>query len=191
MKAMREGPPSQIMLSTGLDKSPSSKQLATNYNTGMKDPSSVVLNINRKFNKLNALTSEGTKVGYYMHMPEKAKARDSLKLLKLSQPKMPGLSSMSLQIGSSDLMTHDGSSEEQTKSMQKYQREIQFKNRVLREKEKAIFNKGVIKKLSKNQISTSDLMSDATLKNHRQPSNKHLLTMGSQTSIMASPLQVH
>ena len=34
--------------------------------------------------------------------------------------------------------------------MQKYERELRFKNRVLREKEKAIFNKAVMKKLSQN-----------------------------------------
>ena len=34
--------------------------------------------------------------------------------------------------------------EEQTKSMKKYEKELQFKNRVLREKEKAVFNQGMM-----------------------------------------------
>ena len=33
--------------------------------------------------------------------------------------------------------------------MQKYEKELKFKNRILKEKEKAIFNQGVMKKLSK------------------------------------------
>ena len=36
-----------------------------------------------------------------------------------------------------------------TKSMQKYEKELKFKNRILKEKEKAIFNQGMMKKLSK------------------------------------------
>lgn len=66
MRAIQESP-SQVALTHGMSKSPSSKQLANQYNTGMKDPSSVVLNINKRFNKLQAFTAEGNKVNYSMH----------------------------------------------------------------------------------------------------------------------------
>ena len=73
--------------------------------------------------------------------------------------------------------------EEQTKSMKKYEKELQFKNRVLREKEKAVFNQGVLKKLSSNKISTNDLKSERTLTNYRQ-SKKHLATVNSSGSFI-------
>ena len=150
MRAIQQSP-SQVKIKSGfLEKSPSSKALATNYNTGMKDPTSVVININRKFDKLHALTSEGNKVGYYMHMPERLRPKNSLKKLKLHSPPLAGLSSMSLLPASVQGSDVHGSTEEQTKSMRKYERELRFKNRVLREKEKAIFNNGVMKKLSQN-----------------------------------------
>jgi len=42
------------------------------------------------------------------------------------------------------------SKDQLTKSMKKYERDLKLKNRVLREKEKAIFNNGVLKKLCQN-----------------------------------------
>ena len=67
--------------------------------------------------------------------------------------------------------------------MQKYEKELKFKNRILKEKEKAIFNQGVMKKLSKQQISTSDLKSERTLSNYRK-SKKHLPTVNSSGSFV-------
>ena len=80
------------------------------------------------------------------------------------------------------------SKDQLTKSMKKYERDLKLKNRVLREKEKAIFNNGVLKKLCQNQISTSDLQSDRTLTNHR--SKAQLLAMGSQASIALEASQL-
>ena len=74
MRAIQESP-SQIALAHGVDKSTSSKQLATHFNTGMKDPSSVVLNINKRFDKLAAFTAEGNKVNYSMHNTVESKLR--------------------------------------------------------------------------------------------------------------------
>ena len=84
------------MLKSGvLEKSPSARNFAISQNTGMNDPGSVVLNINRKFDKLSGLTSEGNKVGYYMHMPDRLKPKNSLKVLKnLHSPSKSNLSSM-------------------------------------------------------------------------------------------------
>jgi len=41
----------------------------------MKDPSSVVLNINKRFDKLAAFTAEGNKVNYSMHSTVESKLR--------------------------------------------------------------------------------------------------------------------
>jgi len=49
---------------------------------------------------------------------------------------------------------------------------------VIKEKEKAVYNQGMLKKLSKQQISTNDLKSERTLTNHRK-SKKHLDTVNS------------
>ena len=49
--------------------------------------------------------------------------------------------------------------------MQKYEKELKFKNRVLKEKEKAVYNQGMLKKLTSNDISTNDLKSERTLTN--------------------------
>ena len=53
-------------------------------------------------------------------------------------------------IGGSSSLSLPTSEEQLTKSMKKYERDLKLKNRVLREKEKAIFNNGVLKKLCKN-----------------------------------------
>ena len=67
----------------------------------------------------------------------------------MHSPSKSNLSSLRM-LHASQKSDEQGSVEEQTKSMQKYERELRFKNRVLREKEKAIFNKAVMKKLSQN-----------------------------------------
>ena len=76
---------------------------------------------------------------------------------------------------------------EQTKSMQKYEKELRFKNRVLKEKEKAIFNKEMLKKLTRNNISMEDLKSEQTLTNQRM-SKKHLGTVNSSGSLINEEL---
>ena len=53
-------------------------------------------------------------------------------------------------IGGSSSLSLPTSEEQLTKSMKKYERDLKLKNRVLREKEKAIFNNGVLKKLCQN-----------------------------------------
>lgn len=40
-------------------------------NTGIKDPSTVMLNIDRKFEKMTAFTSDGNKLGFFVHHAEK------------------------------------------------------------------------------------------------------------------------
>ena len=99
MRAIQESP-SQVGLV--LEKSPSSKQLATAFNTGMKDPTSVVLNINKRFNKLQAYTTEGSKVNYSMHNTVDSKLRtrnQAPKLMTMSprtQVQASAVSSISL-----------------------------------------------------------------------------------------------
>ena len=55
----------------------------------MKDPTSIVLNINRKFDKLNAYTSEGRKVSYTMHntFDSKLNPRNPVKMLTSLSPR--------------------------------------------------------------------------------------------------------
>ena len=57
--------------------------------------------------------------------------------------------------------------------MQQYEKELQFKNRVLREREKRVFNDAMKQKMSKNNIDTRDLKKGQFLTNHRQ-SKRHL-----------------
>ena len=71
--------------------------------------------------------------------------------------------------------------------MQKYENELRLKNRVLKEKEKAIFNKEMLKKLSRNNISMDDLKSERTLTNNRT-SKKHLYTVNSSGSLINEEL---
>ena len=40
-------------------------------NTGIKDPTTVMLNIDRKFEKLTAYTADGNKLGFYAHIADK------------------------------------------------------------------------------------------------------------------------
>ena len=67
--------------------------------------------------------------------------------------------------------------------MQKYEKELKFKNRVLKEKEKAVYNKGMLKKLTSNDISTNDLKSERTLTNQRM-SKKGLETVNSSEELI-------
>ena len=67
--------------------------------------------------------------------------------------------------------------------MLKYEKELKFKNRVLKEKEKAVYNKGMLKKLTSNDISTSDLKSERTLTNQRM-SKKGLETVNSSGELI-------
>ena len=142
-------------------------------NTGIKDPTSVILNIDRKFDKLTAYTADRTKVGFYVHYPDQARSKDR------NGQKLAAVKAASFSPGASALSSHALPSEEQTKSLQKYERELQFKNRVLAEKEKAIFNAGVMQKFNKHQISSKDLKSDSTLTNQRLPSKNQLHAQGS------------
>lgn len=86
---------------------------------------------------MTAFTSEGKKLAFDMHTANQAILPRGSGTTSNSPPK-----------------------NEQTKSMQKYEQELRFKNRVLKEKEKAIFNKEMLKKLSRNNISMEDLKSE-------------------------------
>ena len=74
--------------------------------------------------------------------------------------------------------------------MMKYEKEIQFKNRVLKEREKRVFNDAMKHRMSKKAIKTNDLMHDRTLTNHRT-SKRHLRTVNSNGSIEGGSSQAY
>ena len=56
------------------------KPIATHNNGGLKDPGSLVLNINKKFEKFTAFTTDGNKSPFYVHITDKyANVRDQRK----------------------------------------------------------------------------------------------------------------
>ena len=146
--------PSELARKNLFKKSPSSK-LVTKHKTGINDPTSVMLNIDQMFDKVTGKTTDGKNLGFFVHVGDRNRIKGHS--LAVSPSK----------VSSERSFLPPEIKEEQTKSMQKYERELKFKNRVLREKEKAIFNEGMKQKFSKNQISTHDLKSDSTLTNHR------------------------
>ena len=212
MRALQKSP-STLLNQSLLGRSPPGSQrkpVATHNNGGLKDPGSLVLNINRKFEKLTAFTTDGNKLPFYVHLTAKNSTKKTIRLQKNNTHSLPATShkltnkyeqhmrhqnaklpatsrNQSLQMmGGSDSCENPSTAylllegdqtfgpqrtqnkEEQTKSMKKYEKELQFKNRVLKEKEKAVYNQGMLKKLSQKQISTSDLKSERTLTNYRQ-----------------------
>ena len=147
----------------------------------------LVLNVDNKFEKLTALTTDGNTLKFFGHLSDRHGQQKKIirvarhgKDSKIRKPVLAEKPRENFNVDKSALSPRF--KEEQTKSMQKYQRELEFKNRVLREKEKAVFNEGMMKKLNSSQISTVDLKSERTLTNHRQ-SKKHLATVNSSGSI--------
>ena len=213
MRALQKSP-SSLLNQSLLGRSPppgQRKPVATHNNGGLKDPGSLVLNINKKFERLTALTTDGEKLPFYVHLTAKNSSKKTIHLQKHNTHSLPATShrmtnkydnhmkhqniklpstsrkhSLPNTLGSTaygtpskaDLLLLEGDQtfgpprtqhkEDQTKSMRKYEKDLQFKNRVLNAKEKAVYNQGMLKKLSQKQISTSDLKSERTLTNYRQ-----------------------
>lgn len=73
MRALQHNP-SALLKESILSQSPPEtrhKPLATHQNS-VKDPNSLVLNIDRKFEKITAFTNDGNKLGFYVHLNDKA-----------------------------------------------------------------------------------------------------------------------
>jgi UDP-N-acetyl-D-mannosaminuronate dehydrogenase len=79
-----------------------------------------------------------------------------------------------------------GLKQEKSKAIDRYDREIDFKNRIIKEKEKRVFNEKAVKKMNEKKISTMDLKSEKTIENLRQSSK---LTLNS--AIRNSMKDVH
>ena len=79
MRAMQKSP-STLLNQSLIGRSPpltQRKPVATHNNGGLKDPGSLVLNINKKFEKLTAFTTDGNKLPFYVHITDKyANVRD-------------------------------------------------------------------------------------------------------------------
>ena len=72
MRSLHQSP-SQVMKETGLSRSP------PGTNRKKNDPNSLVLNINKKFDKFTAFTTDGNKLGFYVHRKDKEKKKIRLR----------------------------------------------------------------------------------------------------------------
>ena len=58
------------------------RPVATHNNGGLKDPGSLVLNINKKFEKMTAFTTDGNKLPFYAHLTDKNTTKKTIRLAK-------------------------------------------------------------------------------------------------------------
>ena len=56
------------------------RPVATHNNGGLKDPGQVILNINQKFEKLTAFTTDGNKLPFYVHLTDKNSIKKTIRL---------------------------------------------------------------------------------------------------------------
>ena len=137
-----------------LQRSPSSQYISwvvtgaqsPQIRSPVKDRDALILNIDRKFHKLTAFTTEGDNIKFYGHDASDVGAFQQKKI------KFPRYAHSIINI--SQLPSQGKSTyrrkEEATKSMKKYERELEFKNRVLKIREERAFNQRMMDKLSKN-----------------------------------------
>ena len=87
---------------------------------------------------MTAVTTDGNRVGFYAHI---AKKHGNKKKMNLMREKSQHQVSVAGSVYTN---------EEQTKSMKQYEKDLQFKNKVLQAKEKQVFNEKVLKRLSQH-----------------------------------------
>ena len=68
------------------------KPVATHNNGGLKDPGSLVLNINSKFEKFTAFTTDGNKLPFYVHMSDKYASKRDVRLQRKGAASLPATS---------------------------------------------------------------------------------------------------
>ena len=129
MRSLQESP-SQLINQSVLSKSPSGNGLTNRHNSGLKDPSSITLNINRKFEKLVTQTNDGSQIKFFAHHAEKPSHRRGSGARHKS---LGGNYSVRRNQQAAKTIGHD---EKETLMMKRYEKELNFKNRVIKEKEK-------------------------------------------------------
>ena len=68
------------------------KPVATHNNGGLKDPGSLVLNINNKFEKFTAFTTDGNKLPFYVHLTDKYSNKKNVRLYEKGAASLPATS---------------------------------------------------------------------------------------------------
>lgn len=105
----------------------------------VKDREALILNVDSRFEKLAGYTTEGKQVKFYGHASKNTSPNGASKSNRKLRLPRKQVSNQGSPATSTEFFLKKHK-EEQTKSMLKYEKDLEFKNRVLREREKRVFN---------------------------------------------------